>query len=211
MRGVGYWWDLWRDLMMLHRQWWCLWYGSDIIYIYIWARMVLPKICRKHHDSDCIFDLTICASPRRWYHIVMVTMFSVGYWWYVWYRDGFWCNDVISRRWGWWRGCFVVSEHMLDNDTMVHWPNYTMRVWYNGQLHDHAYAHHDVASMMMVQSYNDTEHFHGHACWWWWWCWCWLVASCSTSLPGGHQVDGLPPASHTRASCSAPRLGRGQI
>ena len=30
--------------------------------------------------------------------------------------------------------------------------------------------------------------------------------------PGGNQVDGLPPASHnTRASCGAPRLGRGQI
>ena len=25
-----------------------------------------------------------------------------------------------------------------------------------------------------------------------------LFVSCSTSLPGGNQVDGLPPASHSR-------------
>ena len=38
-----------------------------------------------------------------------------------------------------------------------------------------------------------------------------LTASCPTSPPGGNLVDGLPPASHTRASCDVPRLGRGQI
>ena len=29
---------------------------------------------------------------------------------------------------------------------------------------------------------------------------CVVVDSCSTSLPGGNQVDGLPPASHTPGS-----------
>ena len=36
-----------------------------------------------------------------------------------------------------------------------------------------------------------------------------LPSSCSTSLPGGNQVDGLPPARHTgavRASSGNPRV-----